>query len=908
MHRVMRSRMGAKGMRRVGNGKGRALRRWFTQGKKVDEPEVPSEADVVIVGGGSLGASIAYHLAERKVKVVLLEKSKLTSGTTWHSAGMLWRLRPSDTDVELQAYTRDMCKKLEKETEIESWTENGGLFIANNKNRMDEYKRLGELGKFYGVESHLLDPSQTKELYPLLNTEGIYGALYSPGDGTIDPTNIVMAYTKAARSRGAVILEDVAVKAVHTENSGGDRPSVNEIVTQQGQRIKTKLVVNAGGVWSNSLDIVGAPGTKLPICAMKHAFVTTESIPGVNPSLPNVRDHDKSVYLKTQGDALAIGGYEPNPEFWPNVDPDFSFGLFELDWDTFGHNLEGHLTLCPAIEEAGISSTVCGPEGFTPDHKPLVGPHPNLQGYFVACGMNSMGMMLGGGLGREISTWIIEGSPNLDLFSFDIARFHPTLTEDQIWNENRSHESYAKTYAIVFPHDEPLAGRNHRRSALHDVLLEKGCVFQERHGFERPGWFSDEKSEVHKYDFYGAYPDLTVSGLERETGDPIEQYLYKDKIEGDCTFGWPASHETVKKEVKAAREGAALFDQSYFGKYLIRGKDSRKFMDYVSSARLDEEAAPPGRVVYTAWCNQRGGVEADLTVTCLPDGGMDAEFYIAAGGATATHNLRWLQKIQRDENFDCEIVDISDKYSMLSLQGPESRKILEKALDTEFKESLESLPFSNARYVTVNGKSLLLIRLTFVGELGFEFHVPYDDAVDLYNTLQNAADKIGVNIQDAGYAAIDSMSAEKGYRHWHADLSNAVTPFEANIGFTVSGSLKTKSQFLGREALEEAKEKGLRKKLVCLVVDDEKAPLHGLETIWKDGECVGYVKSTAFGHTIGKSIAYGYVHLGENSDVKKITNKWLKKGTYEIGSMGAKHSATLYPKSPYDPTNEKIMQ
>ena len=453
---------------------------------------LPERVDAVVIGGGSVGAATAFHLQQRGLQTLLLEAHELTAGTTWHTAGMLWRLRPSYVDIELLGHTRDMCKWLEQDTEIGCWTENGGLFIADNKERLMEYERLAETGAKYGIESRVLSPTEVRDVHPLLAVDDVYGALYSPGDGTIDPSGVVHGYVKAARKRGATVAEGVRVGAIETEEvaagGGGTAKRVTAVVTEDGRRVHTTHVVNACGAWAGRVGEM--MGIELPLLAMKHAYVVTEALPGMHGGLPNVRDHDLSVYLKAQGECLAIGGYEANPEFWDDVDPAFSFGLFELDWETFLQNTEGHIKRCPAIERAGMRSTVCGPESFTPDHKPLVGPQPGLRGAWHACGFNSAGMMLAGGAARELASWVADGAPSLDMFGYDPARFHAAAcVADAKWVRDTTHEAYAKNYAIVFRDDEQLAGRGARRSALHAQLARRGCVFQARHGHERPGWF-----------------------------------------------------------------------------------------------------------------------------------------------------------------------------------------------------------------------------------------------------------------------------------------------------------------------------------------------------------------------------------------------------------------------------------
>jgi len=888
----------------------RALRRLGTHVRyNASSRELPSEVDAVIVGGGSLGSSCAYHLQQRGLKTVLLESHQLTAGTTWHTAGMLWRLRPSDTDVELHSYTRDMCIKLEEETGVNSWVENGGLFIACNKERLDEYKRLWTLGNFYGIDSRMLTPAETKELYPILNVDDIYGAMHSPTDGTIDPAGVVNAYKRAAEKLGSKFVENCPVTGIETESySVNGQPRRRVVaVNAGGQRIASKLVVNCTGAWANAITDMAQ--IHIPLRALKHAYIVTESIEGVHPGLPNMRDHDLSIYFKTQGDSLALGGYEQNPEFWPNVDPSFHFGLFDLDWDTFNQNLEGHIQRCPLIETLGIKSTVCGPESFTPDHKPLVGPDVDLHGFVHCCGFNSMGMMLGGGVGREVATWVVEGSPSLDVFSMDVARFHPSSSRDARWVEDRTHESYAKTYAIVFPHDEPLAGREFRKSALFDALLSQGCVYQARQGFERPGWFDlslaqGDAARCKDYDFYSAY-DGQISGLDREAPSAHDEHKYHELIEGECTFGWGKSEKLVEQECIAARSGVAVFDQSYFGKFFLEGPEAMKAIDFLCTARMDGSRAI-GSVAYTTFCNARGTVEADLTVTKLADD----KYYIAAGGSTFTHDWRWITSELEKTGYKATLRDASDDYCMISVQGPYSRRLLSGLVDISLDD--QALPFSHCRHAKLAGHELMILRLTFIGELGFEIHVPSASAVGVYEAIMKAGEdltKSGVKIVNSGYRAIDSMSAEKGYRHWHADLSNRDTPFEAGIGFVALAKLKTDTAFLGREALEKQRAEGLRRRLVCLTLDDESpgTPLHGQETIWRDGSCVGFVKSTAYGFTSKRQIAYGYVDVPGGEPLKpKAFTEWLSAGKWHICDKGEKRPSTLQLKSVFDPQNKRV--
>ncbi|KAG7223903.1 hypothetical protein INR49_015159 [Caranx melampygus] len=852
---------------------------------------LPRSADAVVIGGGSLGCQTIYHLAKMGMtNVVLLERDRLTAGTTWHTAGLLWQLRPSDVEVELLAHTRNVISKdLEEETGLHTgWIQNGGLFIASNKQRLDEYKRLMSLGKVYGIESHVLSPAETKDLYPLMNVDDLYGTLYVPKDGTMDPAGTCTTLSRAASARGATVIENCPVTGIQVRTDDLGVKRVKAVETPHGT-IETPCVVNCAGVWATKLGEMA--GVKVPLIAMHHAYVVTERIEGIQ-NMPNVRDHDASVYLRLQGDALSVGGYEQNPIFWDEVSDKFAFSLFDLDWDVFMQHIEGAINRVPKLEETGIKSTVCGPESFTADHKPLMGEAPEVRGYFLGCGFNSAvswenlitppplailslslhlcthpsihpsilaarhpnvhpgltrsdsvremsealrdggrgdavrGMMLGGGCGRELAHWIIHGRPERDMYGYDIRRFHNSLTDNKRWIRERSHESYAKNYSVVFPFDEPLASRNMRK-------------------------------------------------------DPFHQ---------------------IKSECLSCRHGVAVFDMSYFGKFYLTGPDAKKAADWLFTADVNKK---PGSTVYTCMLNKRGGAEADLTVSRLepgaanlplaPESNGDA-YYLAIGGGVAEHNWNHIRTVLQDQGFHCQLTDHSEDMGMISIQGPKSREVLQEVLDADL--SNESFPFSSHKVVNAAGHQVRAMRLSFVGELGWELHIPKDSCLPVYKAVMAAGAKHG--IINSGYRAIDSLSIEKGYRHWHADLRPDDTPLEAGLAFTCK--LKSSIPFQGRDRLEKQKAEGLRRRIVCFTID-EKVPMFGLEAIFRNGVPVGHLRRSDYGFFIDKTIGYGYIR---NPDGGVVSADFIKSGEFTLERMGVTYKAKAHLKTPFDPENKRV--
>lgn len=845
---------------------------------------LPTDAEVVIIGGGSAGCNTLYQLAKRGVKAVLLERSRLTSGTTWHTAGLIWRLRPSDVEVQLLNTTRDLLMSLEAETGINpGWINNGGLYIAHTEERMMEYRRLASVARSFGIEASVLDPSGVKEVFPLIDEKQVLGGLHTPGDGVVDPAGVCSALVKAATRNGAQVIENCDVKQILMKEQDLGPKKVTGLVTNMGT-IRTDCVINCAGVWSR--EVAKMAGVSLPIVPMRHAYVVSEEM-GVR-GLPNVRDHDWSLYFRVQGDSLCVGGYESNPDMLTDVSPEFSFGLYELDWNIFGAHVTGAVNLCPAFETAGIKSTVCGPESFTPDHKPLIGEDPLKRGLFHGCGFNSAGMMLGGGCGEQLALWVMHGRPDLHMQAYDIRRFADVQRTDREWIKERSHEAYCKNYSIVFPHDEPLAGRNLIQNPFNEELLAAGAVFEERQGWERPGWYCGTPAPLPKYDWYGAY------GSTRH-----KVTRYEKLLKADYTFDFPRHHETIREEALACREASALFEMSYFGKLYITGPDAQAAADWVFSANTSK---PLNSTVYTCILNKLGRVEGDVTVSVVQTGqGSPADpifrgrgFYVVSGGATSQHTHAHVLQALHERGFRVDVEDVTNRIGVLSVQGPNSRELLQGLVDVDLDDT--SFPMSTTQMVKIAGHRVRAIRLSFVGELGWELHIPVESCQAVYKAVRAAGQRYDLRM--AGYRAMYSLSAEKGYHLWHSDLRSDDNPLEANLGFTC----RSTGDYQGKQAVEAVRKSGLRKKLAFFTLSD-KVRLNGLEAIVRDGLVVGYLRRGDYGFSLDCPIGTGYV---THPDGQNVTDEFLSDGKYQLEVMGQLYDAKLHLRSPFDPENDRV--
>ncbi|KAF2356164.1 FAD dependent oxidoreductase central domain [Trinorchestia longiramus] len=854
-----------------------------------DETPAPSSADVVVIGGGSLGCSALYHLAKLGVtNTVLVEANKLTAGTTWHSAGLVWDLQPTDMETEIMKRSLNVIKGLERETKVNSgWVKNGGLFLASSQVRFDMLKRMATFSRTKGVEAILLDNRDTKKLCPLMNVDDLHGALYCPGSGTVDPAGLCNALSQVSKKLGAQVLEDCHFMDLKTTNTMMGRKKVSEVKTSRGD-IKTNCVINATGVWANS--VTSKVGLSVPLVAKKHAYVVTEKIPGIQ-NMPNVRDYDYSTYFRLQGDALCIGGYETSPVPIEKIALNIPFGLYDLDYEVFGPLMKAHVKRIPALQEVGIKFTVCGPESFTPDFKPIMGEDPAVDGFFHCCGFNSTGLMKGVGCGEQIAKWVVHGRPELAMFNYDVRRFYTPLLKDKHWVKARTHEAYVKNYSSIFPHSEPLAGRSKRRSPLHGALERVGCVFQERHGWERPGWFNEEPTPIQTYDWYGAYGHAI---------NKDQRYVQAQKQE--CTFHFPAHQHLINAECEACRTAVAGFDMSYFGKFYLTGPDAARAADHLFSANMRR---PEGSTVYTCMLNKNSGIEADLTVSIALRGRGSAcdprfhgiGYYLSVGGEATLQTYSHIVKEIHRHKWNVSLVNNTEDLAVLSIQGPKSRSLLSKLTSTDL--SNESFPFSTHQVITVAGHKVRAMRISSVGELGWELHIPRRSALAVHKALKEAGEDLGY--RDCGHRALDSLSCEKGYRLWHSDIRSDDTPLEAGLGFTCK--LKTDIPFLGRDALEKQKAGGITKKLVTLTLGDPKTPLWGNEAIKRDGEYVGFVRRAEYGVSLGTSIACGYVRKPDNSVVDK---GFLASGKWSIEVMCEEIPAELHLQHPFDPQGERM--
>ncbi|XP_011259661.2 sarcosine dehydrogenase, mitochondrial [Camponotus floridanus] len=849
--------------------------------------DIPSNADVVVIGGGSAGCNALYQLGKRGINAVLLDKSKLISGTTWHTAGLVWCLRGvNDIETEMLKGSRLLYASLQEETDINpGWINNGGLLIAQSPARVAEYERLVTSCKNFGIDAYLIDPAETKKKFPLLDENAFLAAIYSPADGTIDPAMLINALTKSAEKNGCKIIEDCPVTKILTEDNDGHK-IIRGVETPYGI-IKTNVVLNAAGVWSGT--IAQMVGLSIPLTPMKHAYIVTE--PMNVQGLPNIRDPDRSIYFRVQGGTLSIGGYESNPIILKLAPEDFSFSLYELNWDVFNAHVEAMNELIPILATTGIRTTVCGPESFTPDHKPIMGEDPRCTGFYYSCGYNSAGMMFGGGCGEQAALWIINGRPDKYMFSHDIRRFIPEQRKNLAWITERSQEAYAKNYEIIYPHDERLSGRNLKIDPFHNLLINEGAVMEERQGWERPGWFllNNKTAAALPYDYGGCYD------TPKNTND-----IYADVLKTEYTFDFPPHDNIIREEALSCRNNVALFNLSYFGKFYICGPEARKAADYIFTSQVDREI---NKTVYTCMLNEKGGVEGDCTVTGLESGlgGVvdpifkGKAFYIVSAGMSSYHIWAHINKIVREKDFNVSVHNVTEQIGILSVQGPNSCQVLQMLIKDDL--SNKSFPRCTSKLARINGELVHMFRLSFVGEFGYELHIPKSSCEKVYKALMECGKKYDMKL--AGYRALYSLSCEKGNHLWGTDLRSDDNPIEAGL----EAACRKNGKYLGKASVDWARKNGVKKRMVHLHINDD-IPLWGLENVYRNNQLVGYLRRAEHGYTFKSSIGQAYITAPNGQN---ITKEFLETGTYQIEAMRKKYPARMYLRSPFDPQNKRTL-
>jgi 4-methylaminobutanoate oxidase (formaldehyde-forming) len=806
---------------------------------------LPTQAQIIVIGGGIIGCSTAYHLArDHKADVLLLEQGKITSGSTWHAAGLVGQLRSSASITKVLKYSVDLYKGLAAETGLDTgWKMTGCLRLATTQDRWTEYKRLATTARSFGMDMELVSADEVKRMWPLMDTSDLIGASWLPTDGQASPSDITQSLAKGARMHGAKIVEGVTVTGFRM-----DGRRITHVETSQGD-IACDKVVNCGGMWARQLGAMA--GVAVPLHPVKHQYIITEKIDGLSPDAPTLRDPDRRTYFKEEVGGLVMGGYEPNPQGWVTGDipPNWEFRLFDDDFDHFGQHLEQAIARVPALEHTGVKQMINGAESFTPDGNFILGPAPECDNMYVGAGFNAFGIASGGGAGWVLAEWVMRGEAPLDLWAVDIRRFSG-LHRDRDWVATRTLEAYGKHYTVAFPHEEYDSGRPRITSPLYARLQSKGAVFGSKLGWERPNWFAPAGVEAR---------DHYSMGRQNWFGPVGEEHAH-------------------------VRAHAGVFDQSSFAKYELSGPKAAEALEAICANRVARDV---GRLTYTQLLNSRGGIEADLTVARLAED----RFYIVTGTGFRTHDYGWIADHLPKSGVSFE--DVTEGWGTLSLMGPRARDILTAVTAEDVSNA--ALPFGSARILTIAGVKVRALRVTYVGELGWELHCQINQLGDVYDALM-AADPA---LRPVGYRALESLRLEKGYRAWSSDITPNDTPFEAGLGWAVK--LKSTTPFLGRSALEAAHGKPLTKSLMTFTVEDQTAVLVGRETILRDGQAVGYLTSGGYGYSIGKSIGLGYVR-----NQAGVTEPWLTAGRYALVIAGAETPASLSLKPLIDPEGARI--
>ena len=809
--------------------------------------DLPSHAQAVIIGGGVVGCSIAYHLTRLGWRdVLLLERKRLTSGTTWHAAGLIGQLRATENLTRLAKYSAELYGRLEAETgQPTGFRQHGSLSLARTAERFTELKRAASMGRTFGLEIDVLSPAEAKARHPLLEVDDLVGAIFIATDGQANPIDITQALAKGARMAGARIVEGCRVTGIARANG-----RVTGVLTSQGP-VAAEVVVNAAGMWARAVGRMA--GVNVPLQACEHFYVLTEPMAGLPKDLPVLRDPDGCLYAKEDAGKLLVGVFEPVAKPWgmDGIPDDFEFGELPEDWDHFMPFLEDAMRRLPALAGVGIRKFFCGPESFTPDDRYHLGEAPELRGFFVAAGFNSIGIQSAGGAGMALAEWIVRGHPPMDLWDVDIRRMQPFQGTSR-YVRDRAVEGLGLLYAMHWPSRQYASARPARLSPLHERLAARGACFAETAGWERPGWY----------------------------GEPGTQPQY------DYAYGRTRWFERVAAEHRAVRERAGLFDLSSFGKYLLQGRDAEAVLQRVCA---NDVAVAPGCVVYTQWLNERGGIEADLTVTRLdPD-----RFLITTGAASQARDFHWLRR-HIPEGAHAHLTDVTSGFAVLGLMGPASRELLARLSTADL--SSDAFPFGTAQEIELGYALVRAQRISYVGELGFELYVASEFAGPVLDLVLAT---IGDQITLAGFHALNSLRLEKAFRSFGHDVGDADTPFEAGLGFAVA--LDKPGGFIGREALLGAAGQVPAKRLVQFKLSDPAPLLHHDEPIVMDGARIGLLTSGGYGHTLGRALGMGWVRHPDG-----VTAGLVRQARFEIEIAGERYPAEASLRPFFDPGGARM--
>ena len=811
---------------------------------------IPKHARVVIIGGGVIGCSTAYHLTKLGWKdVVVLERKQLTSGTTWHAAGLVvCGGFATDTMLYMAHYTRELYRNLEKETGLSTgFNPVGYVEIASSASRLRALRNNANFARSFGINVEEISPTQFKDLWPLADPEGVLAGFYTPEDGRANPVDVTMSLAKGARNGGVRIFEETEVLGINKKNG-----RVIGVTTSKGD-IEAEYVVNCCGMWARNVGKMA--GVDVPLQAAEHYYLITEPIEGVTSDLPILEDVDRYAYYREEVGGLMLGIFEPVAVPWgmKGISKDFSFGEIQPDWDRMMPYIETAMERVPALKTAGVNKLFCGPESFTPDMGMLLGEAPELKNFFVAAGMNSLGILLGGGVGKVLSQWIVDGLPPVDVSEVNIDRMLPFHNTSQFL-QDRTVEVLGLMYKESFPNSQSETGRNVRKSILHDRLAKAGAYFGSSAGWEYPEWFAPE-------------------GVE-------------PKVE----YSWDRQNwfEYNAAEHKACREDVIMMDLSLMSKFLVQGKDAEKILNLIST---NDVSVPVGKIIYTQWLNERGTIEADLTVTRMAE----EAYMVICSDLAHRHVETWLKKHIPPEAHTT-VTDVTSGYAMINLQGPKSRQLLGRVTHADI--SNEAFPYLTMQEIDVHYARVLVFRVTYLGELGYELYIPTEFAQTVFDVLVEAGKDLG--LKHAGLQALNTLRIEKAYRDYGHDTDNTDTPLEAGLGFVVD--FDKPGGFIGKEALLKQKESGLLKqRFVQFLLEDPEPLMFYGEQIYRDGKRVGYVRSGAYGFTLGGAVGLGFV---ENNG--GVTADYIKNGKFEIEVNGKRYPAKASLRPMYDPKSIRV--